>query len=137
LPVQVRFIELMPIGESASWDKERFVSSEVVLEACPLLERIGEEGVSELYTIPGYVGTVGLIRPMSHRFCSSCNRIRITSDGRLKPCLHSSAEISLKGLKGSELQEAIRKGVLLKPERHYIIENEKSDSLRSMYEIGG
>ena len=55
-------------------------------------------GVSRMYRVPGWKGRVGLIDPISHRFCDRCNRIRITADGKVKPCLHSAAEFDLRGL---------------------------------------
>ena len=102
-PIDVRFIELMPMGPCAGWPKARFVPAEMVLEAVPGLVPLRRDGVAELWHAPGWVGNVGLIRPMSHRFCDGCSRIRVTADGRLKPCLHSSAEIALRGLHGEAL----------------------------------
>ncbi|MBQ3548949.1 MAG: GTP 3',8-cyclase MoaA [Oscillospiraceae bacterium] len=131
----VRFIELMPMAVCADWDQ--YLSAEAVLEAVPQLERIGGDGVAELYRVPGYCGTVGLIRPISHRFCADCNRIRITADGKLKPCLHSRSEIPLRGLHGGELREAILEGIAAKPERHFLQEKGVSDCRRDMNEIGG
>ena len=95
---EVRFIELMPIGECADWPRERFLSADAVLHAMPELQRLPNEGVAELYRMPGWKGKIGLIRPMSHRFCADCDRIRVTADGRLKPCLHSAQEIPLQAL---------------------------------------
>ena len=136
-PLCVRFIELMPIGECARWDSSHFVSADTVLKACPELKPTESSGVAECYRIPGYAGTVGLIRPMSHRFCASCNRIRVTADGKLKPCLHSSDELPLRGLHGQALLDAIKNGIEAKPQRHYLTENRRSDSARRMDQIGG
>lgn len=133
----VRFIELMPMGECACWPRQRFVPADVVLDALPGLEPVRGDGVTQLFRMPGWRGTVGLIRPLSHRFCSECNRIRITSDGRLKPCLHSSTEIPLRGLEGPELVEAIRRGIYGKPAQHHMDRTHASESLRAMNEIGG
>lgn len=133
----VRFIELMRMGECAGWPKGRFVSADEVLSAVPELVRAGGQGVSELYHAPGWKGSVGLIRPMTHRFCSSCDRIRVTADGRLKPCLHSAAEVNLRGLSGQDLVEAIRAGIAAKPRGHRMDNGRASDSLRAMNEIGG
>lgn len=136
--VEVRFIELMPMGECAAWPRERFVSGDIVLEKVPELRFIGMSGVAELYEGPGFEGRVGLIRAVSHKFCSGCDRIRITADGRLKPCLHSKAELSLRGLHGEELVEAIRRGVEAKPAHHNLKPGESSsETPRSMFEIGG
>jgi cyclic pyranopterin phosphate synthase len=136
-PVSVRFIELMPIGECADWPKNRFVSADAVLGACPSLVPIKTDGVAELYQMPGHKGTVGLIRPMTHRFCGDCNRIRVTTDGKLKPCLHSPLEIDLRGLHGVALISAISRGAFYKPKQHHLNEDGQSGSVRGMNQIGG
>ena len=133
----VRFIELMRMGECAGWPKGRFVSADEVLSAVPELAPVGGQGVSELYHAPGWKGNVGLIRPMTHRFCGSCDRIRVTADGRLKPCLHSATEVNLRGLVGQELVDAMRAGIAAKPRGHRMDDGRASDSLRAMNEIGG
>lgn len=134
-PLCVRFIELMPIGPCRAWDKSRFVPAELVLRAVPELTEAGGDGVAHLYRLPDGVGTVGLIRPISDHFCPACNRIRITADGKLKPCLHSAAELPLRGLHGPELEAAIRAGAEAKPRRHHL--EDGSGSLRNMNAIGG
>ena len=131
----VRFIELMPMGVCAGFPKERFLSADAVLAAVPELSPIGGDGVAELYRAPGHRGTVGLIRPLSHCFCAACDRIRVTADGRLKPCLHSSTELPLRGLHGAALEDAIRAGAAIKPARHHL--SRGSDTPRAMFEIGG
>jgi cyclic pyranopterin phosphate synthase len=135
--INVRFIELMPIGECAGWSKERFVSNAKVLEMAPELCEIGSSGVAKLYRLPGGTGTVGLISPISSHFCPTCNRIRITSDGKLKPCLHSSGEVTLRGLHGQELVDTIRGAIHIKPRKHHLDEDARSGSIRNMNEIGG
>ena len=135
--VSVRFIELMPLGAAASLPKERFVSGEAVLRALPQLREVRVSGVSRLYACPGWKGTVGLISPMSCAFCDRCSRIRITADGKLKPCLHSDAEIPLRGLHGEDLLHALREGILAKPARHFLVEEGRSEAHRAMHEIGG
>jgi len=133
-PVEVRFIELMPIGQAV---REKFLPASAVLEACPELVSVGVSGVARRYRIPGGVGAVGLIEPMSHRFCDACDRIRVTADGRLKPCLHSNQEIPLRGLSGDDLRETIRAGIAAKPPRHFMAENGRSGANRFMNQIGG
>ena len=133
----LRFIELMPLGECANWPLERFLCADAVLQALPQLERIGGDGVAELYRIPGWRGTVGLIRPMSRCFCGACSRIRVTADGKLKPCLHSDQEIPLRGLRGAELEAAIRRGAAAKPAGHRLAAGHSSEAVRTMNEIGG
>ncbi|WP_321972140.1 GTP 3',8-cyclase MoaA [Paratractidigestivibacter sp.] len=136
-PYDVRFIELMPIGPAATWPQGSFVSADVVTETLPELRFIGREGVAELYQAKSWAGCVGLIRPMSHKFCDGCSRIRVTADGRLKPCLHSAAEIGLRGLGHDELLAALRAGIAAKPKYHHMDENHASESARDMNEIGG
>ncbi len=135
--VDVRFIELMPIGPAACWPRASFVAADAVLDALPGLELLGRDGVAELYRMPGWIGRVGLIRPMSHKFCDGCSRIRVTADGKLKPCLHSAAEINLRGLDHEGLLVALRDGIAAKPKYHHMDEGRASDSARDMNEIGG
>ena len=134
--LEVRFIELMQIGETANWSKDKFVSNKIVLEKVPKLEFDGVSGVAKIYKIKGQKGRIGLISPISCSFCEDCNRIRLTSDGKLKPCLHSKDEINLKGLSGEELEEVFKKGIFEKPEKHHL-EDGKSESTRDMNKIGG
>ena len=136
-PWQVRFIELMPMGICAGWDRHTFLPVETVRQRCPDLEPTGAEGVASCYRLPGASGTVGLIAPMSHVFCGDCSRIRITADGKLKPCLHSGEEIPLRGLTGEDLVRAVRQGIARKPERHHLERQGGSEARRSMNEIGG
>lgn len=136
-PLSVRFIELMPMGACAKWEKARFLPAGAVLDRVPELVPAGTDGVSRLYRIPGAAGTVGLIEPMSHAFCAECSRIRITADGKLKPCLHADTEIALRGLHGEALLDAIRQGIARKPERHALTRDGQSHAGRCMSEIGG
>ena len=133
-PVEVRFIELMPIGEGRN---AQFLPAEAVLESNPYLRPLEGSGVARRYRSPGGRGTVGLIEPMSHRFCGECDRIRVTADGKLKPCLHSDQEIPLRGLHGEELRQAMRDGVAAKPQRHHMNETGRSEAGRNMHQIGG
>lgn len=135
-PWELRFIELMPMGPCAGWDKRCFLPVTEILKRYPELEEVEPNGVARRYRLPGAKGTVGLISPMSHEFCGDCRRIRVTADGKLKGCLHSREEISLKGLHGEALTEAIRRGILQKPQRHHLTER-PSDTPRNMNQIGG
>ena len=138
-PIEVRFIELMPIGGGIGFDKAQFVSCETVLEKVPELESLGrEDGVARLYAFPGAAGRVGLIRPVSCEFCQGCNKIRLTADGKIKPCLHSDQEISLKGMQEDEMEEALRRAILDKPEKREALDAESpSKAGRDMNQIGG
>lgn len=133
-PVEVRFIELMPIGEGKNAE---FLSAQAVLDACPDLRPAEGSGVARRYRPPGGRGTVGLIEPMSRRFCGDCDRIRVTADGKLKPCLHSDQELPLRGLHGEALRRAIETGIAAKPERHHMNETGRSQAGRNMHQIGG
>ena len=127
----------MPMGVCAAWPPERFLPARVVLSRMPELRPAGRSGVAQLYRLPGATGTVGLIEPMSCAFCADCTRIRITADGKLKPCLHSDAELALRGLSGAELEAAIRRGILMKPARHRMDETGVTETHRGMFAIGG
>ena len=124
------------MGPCAGWDKSCFLPADTVLKRAPALQQISSSGVARRYRLPGAPGTVGLISPVSHDFCTDCRRIRVTADGKLKGCLHSAEELPLRGLHGAELEEAIRRGILQKPPRHHLAER-KSDTPRNMNQIGG
>ena len=137
-PMDVRFIELMPMPCGAEFGPECYLPVSRVLEALPDAAYEGEEGVARLYRLPGAQGRVGLISPLSQHFCAACNRIRLTSDGKLKPCLHSAEEISIKGLSGEEMLEAMRRAILSKPACHADLSaSSRSRAGRSMNQIGG
>ncbi|MBR3060741.1 MAG: GTP 3',8-cyclase MoaA, partial [Oscillospiraceae bacterium] len=87
-PLDMRFIELMPMGE-IGFGKEAYLPYTEVLRRLPELEPLAEDGgAARLYRLPGAQGNVGLISPVSAHLCGSCNRLRLTADGKLKPCLH-------------------------------------------------
>lgn len=134
--LSVRFIELMPIGFAANAGAA-YLPADAVLKAVPALEPVETRGVARVYRVPGYRGTVGLITPLSEKFCASCDRVRLTADGKLKPCLHSAAEIPLRGLHGAALERALSDAIFHKPKEHHIDAAHRSESPRSMYEIGG
>lgn len=134
--IEIRFIELMKIGETRNWGESAFISNKKILEMAPELEEIGSRGVARLYRIPGYKGKIGLISPISSCFCEDCNRIRLTADGKIKSCLHSKAEIDLRNLSDSELEEKIREAIYYKPKSHHLEEG-YTETDRSMNEIGG
>lgn len=135
-PWEVRFIELMPMGPCVKWERSRFLPGEEILKRYPALQQLPTEGVARRYRLPGGMGTVGLISPISHDFCGECRRIRVTADGKLKGCLHSREEIPLRGLHGAELEAAIRTGIAQKPPRHHLTDR-PSDTPRTMNQIGG
>lgn len=139
-PVQVRFIELMPIGSADAFPKEAYLPVGEVLERLPEMEPVEREAhsVARLYKLPDALGEVGLISPLSDHFCAECNRLRLTADGCLKPCLHSAEELPVRGLHGDDLREAILMAVSHKPQMHVALSaTERSEAKRSMYRIGG
>ena len=140
-PIAVRFIELMPMNQYDR-NQERLITGSEILAAFPMLQRMPVEdpsAPSEDFKIPGCVGTVGLIRPISHRFCSSCNRIRITADGMLKPCLGDLKEVSLRDALASgddhALLTVMAQAIDTKPEGHSF--NSTFSPTRSMDRTGG
>ena len=138
-PVDVRFIELMPMYDSGDFGPEAFIPCERVLQALPELEKeTPDGGVARLYRLPGAQGRIGLISPLSSHFCAACNRIRLTADGKLKPCLHGKAEFSIKGLDRDGMREQFRTAMLSKPEWHGELSYQsRSQAGRNMNTIGG
>lgn len=141
-PMDVRFIELMPLGEASGWAKERFISNQEIKSRIKDLIPIPKDfsGPAAYYKVPGAKGRIGFINPISDHFCSDCNRIRLTADGKLKPCLHSNHEISIKEVmekEGLTLEEVIQKAILAKPEKHHLNSGDHEISIRNMVEIGG
>jgi len=135
--VDLRFIELMPMPSNAFGDAA-YIKNEEVLKKLPELQFESIDGVSRMYCLPGAKGRVGLISPVSCSFCSECNRIRLTADGKIKPCLHSSEEISIKGLGFDEMKEQFIKAINDKPKEHKELSSKSiSDADRDMNQIGG
>lgn len=140
MPVDVRFIELMPIGDTAHFGADAYLPGSFVTDRLPELVPAEPEGksVARLYRLPGALGRVGIISPLSNHFCSECNRLRLTADGCIKPCLHSAEELSVRGLHGKALEDAIAEAALHKPKMHVELSaTERSESKRSMNRIGG
>ncbi len=138
-PVDLRFIELMPMLDSPAFGPEAFLPCEQVLRTLPELEEEPRDGgVARLYRLPGAQGRIGLISPLSSHFCGECNRIRLTADGKLKPCLHGKAEFPIKGLNREQMREQFRAAMLAKPEWHGELSySSHSRAGRGMNAIGG
>lgn len=136
-PIDMRFIELMPMIDT-NIDKAAYMPTREILKILPELEELSTDGVAKLYKLPGAQGNIGLISPVSENFCAGCNRIRLTADGKFKPCLHSPEEFSIKGLDFEGMLEQTKKAVLAKPEKHGDLTGENlSNASRSMNAIGG
>lgn len=138
-PVDMRFIEMMPMYDGGEFGEQAFIPNSVVLEKLPEAQPVaGDGGVARLYRLPGALGNVGLISPVNAHFCGDCNRIRLTADGKLKPCLHSPAEYSIKGLSQEEMVEQMRRAILEKPQWHGDLScTNRSKANRNMNQIGG
>lgn len=149
-PLSVRFLEYMPIGmvSPPQW-KARYVSNETVIEqlraAFPDLEALDDEraSTSRNFRIPGALGTVGVINPISHRFCDGCNRLRLTANGRLVPCLADNFEYDLmtplrNGCSDDAILAHTRAAMTHKPvQSDFEGRLYKGGSLRIMAQIGG
>ena len=148
-PLQVRFIEMMPIGYGAAMPcisgpelRARFARRWP--ELAPLSaaqEHALGDGPAVYYTVPGWQGSIGFIAAVHGKFCASCNRVRLTSQGFLRPCLASEAGCDLRALLRSgaddtQLLAAIRETIWAKPREHHF--NDSSmPATRGMYRIGG
>ncbi|MGW8195495.1 MAG: GTP 3',8-cyclase MoaA [Desulforhopalus sp.] len=154
-PFQVRFIEFMPVGHKSSWNRDRFVKGEDIRTRIaelgvltPFTQTHGE-GPARMFEIvsrDGRKGAVGFISPISHHFCDKCNRLRLTSEGKLRACLLNDSETDLKlllrsGASDQELMESIRQTILTKPQGHTlepdIFSAGKSTCGTGMSRIGG
>ena len=138
-PVDMRFIELMPIQDHDEFGEEAYVPYSRVLERLPDAMPIAKDGgVAKLYRLPGAKGNIGLISPISAHFCGECNRLRLTADGKLKPCLHSADEYPIKGLNREEMKAVFAQAIWNKPAWHGDLDAvNRSKAGRNMNEIGG
>lgn len=152
LPVDVRFIEMMPIGYGKDFDT---ISHQELLENLrreyPGLKadsRTHGNGPAVYYQIPGYRGSIGLISAIHGKFCSSCNRVRLTAQGYLKSCLSFDSGADLRRIlrddgrmteeeRDGELLAALRRGIVKKPQAHCFEHPEEMTEHRDMVQIGG
>lgn len=146
-PLEVRFIEQFPYGASLSPSETFLPSREVkrrIARVFPLLKirEANQECTSTLYRIQGFRGTIGLISPLSEKFCTSCNRLRLTPDGFLKSCLFSKEEVSIKEVlrKGKDqqvLEDCLARAIRSKQKSHPLKEGMDFLSRRKMVRLGG
>ncbi|MDO4547617.1 MAG: GTP 3',8-cyclase MoaA [Clostridia bacterium] len=138
-PVDVRFIELMPMLDECGFGKDAYIPCDTVLRRIPELRKVASDGgVARLYALDGAMGNIGLISPVSDHFCAGCNRVRLTADGKIKPCLHSNGEYSVKGLDLAGMRECFERAILAKPAAHSPLSfSRHSGAGRSMNQIGG
>lgn len=140
-PIDVRFIELMPIGEGQKIYKNGYINVHEMIESIDGLYPVPSEENSpaKYYQFKGAKGRIGVITPLSCSFCKECNRIRVTSNGKIKLCLHSKEEIDIKNYINKPLifREVLKDIILGKPEKHNLVARQSSETTRKMYEIGG
>ncbi len=148
-PYHVRFIELMPFQSRNRCDyNDRFMPIREFIKKIPQINRarvgpiFDTGGPARLCTLPGAMGKVGFIAPLSWHFCGSCNRLRLTADGKIRNCLFSDEEIDIKhplrnGGSKMELVRIFRRAVEHKPRRHHLGSAEICRQQRSMRAIGG
>ena len=143
----VRFIEFMPFATSGA-EALGTVSAQEVRERIQSLGKMepytGQtgNGPARYYRLAGTSGTIGFITPMTEHFCHACNRLRLTSDGQLRPCLLDDDEVNLKGplragASTDELKRLIQQAVAIKRERHHLSERQLTSGGRPMCQIGG
>ena len=146
----VRFIEVMPIGNAQEWGEgfpapdERYVSVQemhgrlVDMDLQSVSAPRGN-GPARTFQIPGALGTVGFISPLGEHFCESCNRLRLTSDGKLRSCLVSPSEVSLRDalVAGQPLDRYFQQALLGKPQHHNMLAAMPAETQRGMSQIGG
>ncbi|WP_304340149.1 GTP 3',8-cyclase MoaA [Metaclostridioides mangenotii] len=139
--VDVRFIELMPLGEARKIYKKGYLNIKDMINSVGGLEKVEdtENSTADYYRFKNSKGKIGVITPLSCSFCNTCSRLRLTSRGFIKTCLHSKEEIDIKPFINKPLlfKAEMKDIVKSKPERHHLIENKTTDTDRCMYEIGG
>jgi len=148
-PYHVRFIELMPFQHVNCGDYDRLhMPVGEIIRKIPGIDQarvnpiLDNPGPARLCALPGARGKIGFIAPMSWHFCGSCNRLRLTADGKIRSCLFSNDEMDIKTLlrreaSKKELIEFFTSAAKHKPRRHHLNENRHSTSGRGMYAIGG
>ena len=144
-PWHVRFIELMPVGEMSGLTWEHIVPSDEVLARVsavgPLASDVGPSrgnGPAAYYRLADARGTIGVITPMTHTYCASCNRVRLTADGRLRTCLFGDHEVLLRDAlrRGEPLEALFRRALAEKPKEHALLPM-KVGGLRALSQVGG
>ena len=143
-PWHVRFIELMPVGEMRDLTWEHVVPSDEVLarvsDVAPLQPSAGPRGngPAAYHAFAGAAGTIGVITPMSHTYCASCNRVRLTADGRLRTCLFGDHEVGLRDplRAGQPLAPLFRQALADKPREHALLQMQVG-GLHALSQVGG
>ena len=139
--IEIRFIELMPLGEGEYFYENGYFNISNFINDIDELYKIEDEkgSTARLYQAKYAKGRIGIITPISCQFCNTCNRIRITSDGKIKLCLHSNEETDIRYYLNKPMifKEVLKEIILKKPDKHNLLESNSSYTYRQMYEIGG
>lgn len=144
-PWHVRFIELMPVGDMRELTWDHVVPSDEVLERVSALGALAPDGgpargngPAKYFRLPDAAGTVGIITPMTHTYCGSCNRVRLTADGRLRTCLYGDHEVNLRDplRSGARLEPLFRQALTEKPKEHHLLQMQVG-GLRALSQVGG
>ncbi len=144
-PWHVRFIELMPVGEMRDLTWEHVVPSDAILARLGALGALAPDagpargnGPAAYHRFAGAPGTVGVITPMTHTYCGSCNRVRLTADGRLRTCLYGDHEVNLRDplRAGDDLTPLYVQALANKPKEHDLLQM-KVGGLRALSQVGG
>jgi cyclic pyranopterin phosphate synthase len=144
-PWHVRFIELMPVGELRELTWEHVVPTDELLQRLARIDALVPDagpargnGPARYFRFAGAPGTVGVITPMTHTYCGSCNRVRLTADGRLRTCLFGDHEVPLREAlrSGAPLEPLFRRALAEKPERHHLLQMQVG-GLRALSQVGG
>jgi len=146
-PLHVRFIEVMPTESNLELSASGFLSCDEALarvravDALVPVEGPPGNGPATYFSFPGAQGTIGVITPMSHNFCSRCNRMRLTADGQLRPCLFGTIQTPLRDAlrRGDPLEPLIDETLRIKPEKHLLVQgsSEGSGGLIALSQTGG
>jgi cyclic pyranopterin phosphate synthase len=145
LPIHVRFIELMPVGEMAHLTDAHIVPSDEVLARIAKLGSLEPasgpargNGPAKYYRLAGAAGSVGVITPMTHTYCGDCNRVRLTADGRLRTCLYGDHEVNLREplRAGLGLEPLFVQALAEKPKEHNLLQL-RVGGLKALSQVGG
>ncbi len=146
-PYYIRFIEFMPIGAKDFWSMERYISTDEIKDKVSAIGQLlpvkfNQSGPAKYFRFDNAKGLIGFISPVSEHFCQSCNRLRLTADGKIRPCLFSETEIDIKsairyGASDDEISRLLKLSVEIKPSGHEIEKGKNFDYLKPISKIGG